>query len=225
MHTQFGVNANPIHLKNVTIKGQAALDSFGGNATDGSIFDNLVVEDYTRVGLPRGTYNNCVFIAAKDAVYKGAGPAVNNKGTYEFNNCKFESEVAGFEINSVHGVPDSVTLRNSSVTVKGDNTFGVSIQSGNKVIIENNNIKTNKFPYKTLAAVIVNGYWEQKKESDVFNLSILGNTITTADGSTGISTKYAGLNAQSYIVKNNILNHSILELKNNDINESNLVQK
>ncbi len=64
-HTQFGVNKNPIHLKDVTITGQAALDSFFGNAADGSIFDNLKVIGYERTQLPRGTYNNAVFEAAE----------------------------------------------------------------------------------------------------------------------------------------------------------------
>ena len=85
MHTQFGINNNPIHLKNITITGQAALDSFAGNAKDGSIFDNLKVIGYERTQLPRGTYNNAVFEAAEG---KG-GVTVNNSGTYEFNNSTF----------------------------------------------------------------------------------------------------------------------------------------
>jgi hypothetical protein len=218
MHTQFGVNKNPIHLKNVTITGQAALDSFGGNATNGSIFDNLQVLDYTRSQLPRGSYNNCVFKAAAPADANGSnGIAVNNSGEYEFNQCSFTSQRGGFEVNSVHGMPDSVILKNSTVDVLGDNSSGVSIQAGKKIVIENNTINTGSFPSNTLAAVIINGYWEKAKPSDVLDVTIRGNTIETKSEAIGISTIYAGIDAPAYMIESNTLINSTLNLKKNDI--------
>ncbi|MBT2709492.1 right-handed parallel beta-helix repeat-containing protein [Pseudomonas sp. ISL-84] len=199
-HTQFGINNNPIHLKNVTITGQAALDSFAGNAPDGSIFDNLKVIGYARSQLPRGTYNNTVFEAAEGQ----GGVAVNNSGVYEFNNSTFTSHRGGFEINQVHGMPDSVTLKNSTIHVLGDNNSGISIKAGKQVIIENNTIKTGLIPNQHLAVIKVGDYWKKDEKYTVSNLIIKGNKLTSKDKeAVGISTIHAGVNAPSYEIEDN----------------------
>lgn len=213
-HTQFGVNLNPIHLKNVTITGRAALDSFAGNTPDGSIFDNLKVIGYERTQLPRGTYNNAVFEAAEGK----AGLAVNNSGTYEFNNSQFTSFRGGFEINQVHGMPDSVTLRNSTINVLSDNSNGVSIQAGKNVIIENNTINTGLFPYKHLAVIKVGDYWKKDENFNVSNLTIKGNILRSKDEEAiGISTIHAGQNAPTYFIEGNNIDNLKLEVKENDV--------
>lgn len=209
-HTQFGINKNPLHLKNISITGQAALDSFAGNVPDGSIFDNLQVISYERTQLPRGTYNNCVFEAAEGK----SGVAVNNSGTYEFNNCSFTSNKGGFEINAVHGVPESVSLKNSTINVLGDNSNGISIQAGKKVLIENNTIQTGLFPYKHLAVIKVGDYWKKDAPTKVLHLTIKGNTLISKDKeAVGISTIHAGKNAPPYQIEDNNLNNLKLELK------------
>lgn len=199
-HTQFGINKNPLHLKNTSITGQAALDSLAGNAIDGSIFDDLQVIDYERTQLPRGTYNNCVFEAAEGKW----GIAVNSTGAYEFNNCSFTSNRGGFEINDVHGIPDSVTLKNSTVNVLGDNSSGVSIQAGKKVLIENNTIQTGFFPNKQLGIIKVGDYWKKDQPSKISSLTIKDNTLISKDKQAiGISTIHAGKNAPPYHIENN----------------------
>jgi hypothetical protein len=217
-HTQFGVNKNPIHLKNVTIEGSAALDSFSGNAPDGSIFDNLKVIGYERTQMPRGTYTNCVFESAADK----SGPAVNNTGTYEFNNCQFTSTKSGFEINNVHGMPDIVALRNSTISVTGDNSSSISIQAGKKVLIENNTMKSNLIPNKHLAVIKVGGYWDKDNKAKMADLKIKGNYIGSNDKDViGISTIHAGSNAPSFHIEGNILENSSLELTPMEINKKN----
>jgi hypothetical protein len=211
--TQFGVNRNPIHLKNVTITGQAALDSFGGNAADGSVYDNLKVIGYERTQLPRGTYNNCTFVAA-DGKY---GPAVNDTGNYVFNHCSFTSNRGGFETNSVHGMPDSVTLKNSTITVLGNNSAGISIQAGKNVILEDNIIETGLFPFKTLSIIQVGDYWKKDLPSNIYKLTVEGNSLISKDkGANAISTIYAGKNSPSYLIKNNKIFNGKLALKKND---------
>lgn len=222
LHSQFGVNANPIHLKNITITGQAALDSFSGNAADGSIFDNLKVIGYERTQLPRGTYNNCVFEAAPEKW----GPAVNNTGTYEFNNCKFTSERGGFEINQVHGMPDSVLLKNSAITVLGDNSSGVSIQAGKYVVIENNEIRTGAIPKNHLALIKVGDYWKKEQSTNVTNLTIKGNTLKSkGKDAIGISTIHAGVDAPSYYIGKNTLFYMELNLMPKDFSGNNKIVK
>ncbi|MEY2192741.1 right-handed parallel beta-helix repeat-containing protein [Neobacillus sp. BF23-41] len=217
-HTQFGVNRNPIHLKNVAIIGQAALDSFGGNAADGSTFDHLKVIGYTRTQLPRGTYKNCEFEAAKG----NNGVAVNNSGHYEFNNCSFTSFKGGFETNKVLGIPDKILLKNSTIKVLGDNSPGVSIQAGKTIVLENNTIETGTFPYKTNAIIQVGDYWKRDNPSIVSNLTITRNTLKSSEkGVISISTVNAGKNAPSYLIENNKIFHGKLELKTNDIKRKN----
>jgi len=225
MHAQFGINRNPIHVKNLNISGQAALDSFSGNATDGSIFDNLVVKDYTRVQLVRGTYNNCVFEAAPVSQYNGWGPDVNNSGYYEFNNCTFKSEGGGLGINSVHGNPDSVIVRNSTFILKGPKA-GLSIAAGKKVVFENNKIFANGFTdSKKVLLSIGNGYWQKNEPSKTGDVTIKGNVIETNIPVIGIQSIYSGLDAKSYRIENNTLYNATLDLKSSDVDENNKLWK
>jgi len=222
MHTQLGVNVNPIRLKNVTITGQAALDSLSGNATDGSIFDNLKVIGYERTQLPRGTYNNCVFEAAPGKL----GPAVNNTGTYEFNHCEFTSDRGGFEINQVHGMPDSVLLKNSAITLLSNNSSGVSIQAGKNIVIENNDIRTGEISNEHLAIIKVGDYWKKKQSSNVANLTIKGNLLKSkSKDAIGISTIHAGVDAPSYYIGYNKLFDMEMNLMPKDLNENNEIVK
>lgn len=226
LHTQFGINANPIHVKNLTITGQAALDSFSGNAKDGSIFDNVKVIGFTRQALPRGTYNNCVFESAANTVYGGF--EINNTGNYEFNNCTFKSPKGGFDINSVHGVPDSVIIKNSKIDVSKDNSSAISVQAGKKVSIEGNAITTGSFNSENvgaMAAIKVGNYWYRTAPTKVFDLSVKGNTITTKAKSYAVSTIHAGTGAPSYSIQNNVLNNSTLNLRPVDNSVGNIVNK
>lgn len=222
MHTQFGINVNPIRIDNLTITGAAAIDSISGNASNGSVFNNVKVIGFTRVNMPRGTFNNCVFEAATDTNYGGF--EINNTGNYEFNNCTFKSTKGGFDINSIHGVPDSVIIKNSKIDVLKDNSAAISVQAGKKVSIVGNTINAGAFPYNTLAAVKVGNYWYRDQLTKVTNLTVDGNVITTKGTSFGISTIHAGKNAPSYSIKNNTLYNGKLDLKANDVNLNNIIR-
>lgn len=218
--SQFGINANPVHVKNVTIEGAAALDSFGGNAADGSTFDNLKVLSYKRVQLPRGTYTNCEFKAA-DGDW---GPAVNGPGTYVFNQCTFEA-ASGLGVNSVHGAPDSVTITNSTIIADKDNVPAVGLTAGKNIDIENNTLTVHNLRSDTLGAqgaIQVGNYWHRQDPETIAKLTMKGNTIN-AKGvlAFGISTKYAGSGSSGYDIENNILNNAKLALRANDTNVNN----
>ncbi|WNQ12693.1 right-handed parallel beta-helix repeat-containing protein [Paenibacillus aurantius] len=211
-NTPLTININPLKLTNVTIKGQAAFDSLSGNAADGSVFDRLSITDFTRTQLPRGTYNDCIFDAALGQV----GAAVNNTGSYEFNRCTFTAAKNPLEINSYHGMPDSVSVKGSTINVTGDNSMALSLQAGRKILIENNRVNAGNYPYETLAAVQVNGYWDRTKPNKIGQLTIKGNTIQTKGKAVGISTIYAGTGAPAFTLENNTLIGSIGKFKGND---------
>ena len=130
----------------------------------------------------------------------------------------FTSHKGGFEINQVHGMPDSVTLKNSTINVLGDNSSGVSIQAGKKVVIEDNTINTGLFPYKHLAVIKVGDYWKKDEESNVSNLIIKGNTLHSKDKeAVGISTVHAGINKPDYQIEDNQLGNLKLELEAKEV--------
>ncbi len=146
----------------------------------------------------------------------------HNSGTYEFNNSTFTSHRGGFEINQVHGMPDSVILRESTINVLGDNSSGVSIQAGKNVFIGNNTINTGLFPYKHLAVIKVGDYWKKDEEYTVSNLLIKGNTLNSkSKEATGISTIHAGVDAPAYQIEDNKLGKLKLNLTTKDINRKN----
>ncbi|WP_078428895.1 right-handed parallel beta-helix repeat-containing protein [Alkalihalobacterium alkalinitrilicum] len=215
MHTPFGINKNPIHLKNITITGEAALDSLSGNASDGSVFENIKVVGYNRTQLPRGTYKNCKFSATEnDTIYGSV--AVNNSGEYIFDNCVFESRHGGFSINSVHGIPDHVAITNSEFNALGD-THAITITSAKKVELENNNINAHHMERLDLEILRVGSYWTKDEPYEVKDLTIRKNTIRSNLENKGISTIYSGENAPPYIIEGNVLYNATLDLKENDL--------
>ncbi|WP_209122922.1 right-handed parallel beta-helix repeat-containing protein [Alkalihalobacillus sp. BA299] len=223
LHTPFGINNNPLHLKNVTITGEAALDSFSGNASNGSIFENLEVIGYNRSQLPRGTYKDCKFIATENETVYGS-VAVNNSGEYIFDNCVFESRHGGFSINSFHGIPDHVAITNSEFNALGD-THAITITSANKVQLEKNNINANHMERSDLEVLRVGSYWTKDEPYEVKDLTIRKNTIRSNLENKGISTIYSGKNAPPYIIEDNVLYNATLDLKENDLNTEANTQK
>lgn len=217
LHSQFGINANPLHLEDITITGASALDSFSGNATDGSAFNNLKVVGYTRVQLVRGTYTNCVFEAAPGAW----GPYINKSGNYVFENCSFKSEHGGLGINSVGGDPDLVLVKNSSFELTGPRA-AMTITAGKKVVFEKNTIKANGFTdINKVLWSIGNGYWKRSEPTLVGDVTLKENVIESNLPVKGIQTIYAGLGAPAYILEDNVLYNGTLELRYNDLNNGN----
>lgn len=223
-HAQFGINKNPLHLKNIHISGQVALDSFAGNAADGSIFDNLTVKDAARVQLVRGTYNNCHFESAPSWQGIAWGFEVQNTGNYEFNNCTFVSEGGGFGVSNVHGNPDSVIVRNSTIKTTGERA-GMTITAGKNVVFENNTFEAYGFKDKNKVLFSIgNGYWYKNEPTKVGNVTFKGNTIKTNIPVIGIQTIYPGTGSNGYTIENNTLYTARLDLGNNDKNTGNLTK-
>lgn len=206
--SQLGINKNPLHLKNITIEGQAALDSFAGNATDGSIFDNLKVMDYKRVQMVKGTYNDCVFRAAPGV----NGPDINNAGTYVFNGCTFESDAGGLGINNIHGLPDSVTMNDSTFKLHGTNV-GINISAAQEVIFTNNSIEISGISNPKRRIVSVDGPLQ--------DFQFTGNTVSSDVQAIGLSTVQAGADAPAYVITGNVFENLTLELRPNDIQSHN----
>ncbi|TLS35764.1 right-handed parallel beta-helix repeat-containing protein [Pseudalkalibacillus caeni] len=182
----------PVHLKNITIIGQPAFRAISGGVEGGSIFENLKITGYnpeTGLDLPRGTYNNCEFVAAKGGK---DGPKINLAGKYEFNNCSFKNYAIGLHIGHKDAI---VTIENSDFQVMGD-AVGISAQAANKVEIVNNFITANGLTRKDIPLIKVNNYWQKERNYDVAEVLIKENTIiSNLDEAIGISTIYSGINA------------------------------
>ncbi|MDE5413806.1 right-handed parallel beta-helix repeat-containing protein [Alkalihalobacterium chitinilyticum] len=141
-----------------------------------------------------------------------------------FENCIFESRHGGFSINSVHGIPDQVTITNSEFNALGD-THAITITSANKVLLENNHINADHMERSELAILRVGSYWTKNEPYEVKELTIRKNTIRSNIENKGISTIYSGKNAPPYTIEDNRLYNVILELKENDLSTDTYSQK
>ncbi|MDR6878650.1 right-handed parallel beta-helix repeat-containing protein [Bacillus sp. 3255] len=208
---------NPVHLTNITINGAPSLRSVSGGQVEGNIFDNLIVNDYNStygLDLPPGTYNNCVFSGPNDG--GKAVPRVGQTGKYVFNKCSF----TGYGGIQAGNTALDLMVSNSTFRTTG-NSAAISVDSANKVNIENNVIVAEGITSDKTEIIKMNDYWQRDKPYDILSATIKGNTITSNTQAIGISTIYSGIGAPAFNISNNTLNMVKYELKANDINANN----
>ncbi|WP_419872319.1 right-handed parallel beta-helix repeat-containing protein [Candidatus Pristimantibacillus sp. PTI5] len=212
----------PIHLKNVTIKGESKLRAISGGAAEGSIFDNLKVVGFNTdygLSLPPGTYNKCVF---EGAAGSGKFGSINLSlaGKYVFDGCSFQSpETLQTLLLGDHPKLD-LTVKNSTFKLLG-NAQAISVQSAQNVLVENNQITAEKLTSDKTEIIRINDYWKRNEKHDVLKAVIRGNTIRTNIAAIGIATLYAGTGAPAYLIENNTLYTAKLLQKKNDTMKSN----
>ncbi|SFJ76530.1 MULTISPECIES: right-handed parallel beta-helix repeat-containing protein [unclassified Bacillus (in: firmicutes)] len=197
---------NPVHVSNVTINGGRV----GGQAPDGSTFDNLKVLNHPGTSFVRGTYNNCMFESSPTAT---GGTHVDYNGTYIFQNCTFKAAKGTFNVGNKDA---NVTIQNSRFDINGDTTV-LNIPMGKQINVVNNTITSGLLPGMNKAVIKVGDYWNKDKPFQGQQANITGNTITTGAAVEGISTIYGGVNAPAYRVQNNILHKAFLKVKPKDI--------
>jgi hypothetical protein len=211
------VNKQPVHLTDITIVGESLLRSLRGDALDGSIFDNLKITGYSKLGLdfPRGTYNNCVIEAAAG----GSGaPAISQPGKYEFNGCSFKNSGRGLVISNTEA---DVAIKNSSFEALGNETV-LYVQKAKKISIQNNTINANHLVTTSRGIIKINEYGAASKPAGVLDAVIKNNTIISNVAAKGISTVDAGTGAPPYTIENNILHNAVLELRSSDVINNNI---
>ncbi|MCA0755118.1 right-handed parallel beta-helix repeat-containing protein [Paenibacillus sp. N4] len=211
----------PIHIKNLTITGEATLRSFSGTSAQGSIFDNLKIIGYNTtfgLSLPPGTYNKCVFEGAEGGKHGLVSAA--SAGKYVFDGCTFKapSSLNAFFLGE-HPKLD-LTIKNSKFELLG-NTQAISIQSAQSVVLENNTVTAGKLTNTGVELIRLNDYWKRNEKHDIFKAVIRGNTITANIAAVGITTVNAGTGAPAYTVENNTLYKAKLTLKSNDASKNN----
>ncbi|NJJ40666.1 S-layer homology domain-containing protein [Paenibacillus apii] len=220
----FALSGEAIDVSNVTITGEAALASFNGSPKPGSTFENIKVLGFNSaqgMTLPQGTYTSSVFKAADGSRF--GSPIVAN-GVYSFDNCTFTSNTTGNTALIASHANLDLKITNSKFNVNGD-ASAITVETANRVVLENNTVTAMKLARTSVELIKINDYWKRNDPADVFNVSIIGNTVSSNIAAIGISTIYAGVNAPPYTVKNNILNKAILALKSNDVQSGNILNK
>ncbi|UVI31511.1 right-handed parallel beta-helix repeat-containing protein [Paenibacillus spongiae] len=207
----------PVRLSNVTIHGETKLNTIVGGVEDGSIFDNLQLLGHSGAGLPRGTYNNCVFESAQGNKRE---LVATSAGNYVFNGCKIKSDLTGLYLDNK---ASNFTVKDSTFEITG-NSPAISVQAAKKVDLQNNSITANNLTQLTVPMIKLNDYWKRTERHDILAAAISGNQITTNIAAIGISTIYAGVGAPPYTVTNNSLKKAKLELKKNDVAAKNTLQ-
>jgi hypothetical protein len=136
------INNKPIHMSNVTIKGESTLRNITGNVAEGSVFDNLIVKEYNSIygiDLPPGSYNNCFFESAET----GSGMiTLNDPGKYIFKNCTFNTNEIGLIVNNELA---DLLIENSTFNLKSAGE-AITVKAASKVEINRNKFKAKKFP-------------------------------------------------------------------------------
>lgn len=203
---------NPVHLKNVTINGSLSLSTMFSNNVDGNIFENFKSYNHRGYDFAGGTYTNCII--ESDAYAIGN---VNDAGTYVFDSCTFKGS-GPLQINNTNA---NVTIKNSIFNAVGDKELLV-MDMANKVDILNNTFNANNLPFFYQSVVRLNSYFTKDNPFDVLESTIIGNTINSTHGITGLSTEYAGVGAPPYTIQNNTTVRAKFKLKSNDIQSGNI---
>jgi hypothetical protein len=218
-NTEMYVGNQPVHLKDITIKGKTGLRNITGNGSDKSIYDNIKVEGYNvyyGMALPAGTYNNCLFESNES---ESNALQINRVGKYVFNQCTFKNYNRTMVIDNLFGAPD-VTITHS--------TFHLSQSAKNAVIYatgaNNLNLLNNVFNAKQLTSTsvpIIKIGSSKDKPAQVLGAAIKGNVIYTNLATAGIDTFDGGTGAPPYDIENNNLYNAKLRLTPKDINTNN----
>jgi hypothetical protein len=218
---RFLVDNQPLHVTNLTITGKSTLAGLGGNAPDGSTFDNLKILAYGGgIALPRGIYNNCLFEAAAE---NDAPPSISGiGGTWVFDGCTIKTKKNA--ALSIDNPSATVTVKNSMLDVAGalfGNQAVILAKKAGQINVLDNSLSALDLTLNYIAALKINIMGGATSPATVMGATIKGNTITTNIQAKGISTLDAGIGAPVYNIQENILYHAKLDLKADDININN----
>lgn len=213
----------PVYVKNLTIKGPSNGKVLGGNAANGSIFDNLQIIGYNSqkgFSFPRGTYNNCVIQASTENtnIY---GPGISNSGKFEFHNCSFQTTRSAL---IVHNVDADVTIDNSNFEILNPTGYSlgfIDVQKAKHVSLTNSIFHAEKNTDKGYNLIRIGVAGWQSGPVNVGSVVINGNTFYASVPANGINTLDGGVDAEPYDIRNNTLNGTVMKLREKDMNLNN----
>ncbi|MBS4197599.1 right-handed parallel beta-helix repeat-containing protein [Lederbergia citri] len=202
------VYGKQIHLKDVTLTGSNVLSGDGNNA---SIYDNVKFNNTVEMNLALGTYKDCYSI---NGLF-----SLNVAGKIVLENCKFEDTTfytynteteaafyhSTFENEKIEG-PIILALEAKKVNVLY-NKFNVNLAEDPNSIIQIGRDASEHDPTK------------------VFNSTIKGNTFISKQSLIGIDTINGGIGSFPYLIEDNTLTNVKLNLKENDVNRNNRINK
>ncbi|NOV00209.1 right-handed parallel beta-helix repeat-containing protein [Paenibacillus planticolens] len=220
--TSLNVGDRPVQLSNITIQGVTKLSTLGGKGTDQNVYNNLRIEDYNAyngTSLPAGTYNNCQFSSATNEL---VGLAINQTGTYAFNNCSFHALGKIFTIYSLFGEAD-ITISNSNFNISKDVGYAAAlyVQGAKQLSILNSTLTANNLTLNNTPYIKIGSLGGSTKPTEVNSFTFKNNSITTSKALYGIDSMDAGTGAPAYTISNNIFNIALLKLKTNDLKQNN----
>jgi hypothetical protein len=219
--TTLSIDEQPVHLKDISITGESTLRNLIGEVADGSIFENLRVIGYNStygLDMPRGTYNNCVFEAAKGGT---AALGISKSGNYIFNNCSFKGNKA---ILTVANPEANLTLKDSKFESTEKRGYGIAliyVEKANKISIVNNIVDTRRNSDEDFHLIKLGKLGGKASLSEVYSAAVKGNTLYSNFNVAGISTIDAGKDSPAYHIEDNILYNAKLQLKSHDIDFNN----
>jgi len=211
-----GVWNNPLEFNNVSMDYYSAFDNDSMNkAPKGIIFNNFTTQGVHIGSLMPATYNTCNFVMDG---YMNSTLVMDRAGLYEFNECQFSgSKFLGMKVNSI---ATELMMKNSTIDVPTNN-IALTIDKAKKVHLEGNTIKSAVVAGEQKSVVMIGTDWTNTNPSGIAAAVIKNNTITGLSNVNGITTIFAGKDAPSYRIENNVLHNAVLNLKTNDTNINN----
>jgi len=202
------VYGKPIHLADISLKGNNVLSGDGNSA---SVYENIKFNHTVEMNLALGTYKDC---SAINGLF-----SLNVAGKIVMENCKFEDTTfytynteteaafyhSTFENEKIEG-PIILALEAKKVNVLY-NKFNVNFAEEPSPIIQIGRDASEHDPTK------------------IFNSTIKGNIFNSKQSLIGIDTINGGVGSSPYFIEDNTLNNMKLNLKENDVNRNNRINK
>ncbi|MGV3464372.1 MAG: right-handed parallel beta-helix repeat-containing protein [Heyndrickxia sp.] len=205
-----GINlyGEPINLRNIKLDGN---NSIYGNGNENNIYEYVSFTNTPDSSIAAGSYKYC---SATNAKFE-----LNVPGKTIYNHCKFFNTTI-----YTYNMKTEAIIKNSAFNFDKDITNNVILAMQTKNIEVINNIFNDVTKTSTNHSVIQIGRdaWANKP-TNVLSATIIGNTITANVKRKGIDTLNGGIDAPPYVVKNNKLTNTTLNLKPTDINENNKI--
>jgi parallel beta-helix repeat protein len=200
----------PIYMNNITLKGKL---HFSGDGNSGNVYDRITFDKTSEINLAPGTYNECSTNEAQ--------MALSTTGKIKLNKCIFKNTIF-----YTYNQRTSATIQKS--TLNNDKSITgpvlVALEAKNIKVINNMfKIKSSKMEEK--AIIQIGRDASEHDSTKVHGATIKGNKITSNIKRIGIDTINGGIGAPSYLIQDNFLENTSINLNRKDINLKNKIIK
>ncbi|WP_160726045.1 right-handed parallel beta-helix repeat-containing protein [Bacillus sp. USDA818B3_A] len=204
------VYGEPIQLESITLKGN---NEISGDGNSKNVYKGFTFINTPEMNLIPGEFTEC---STNEGTFELGFP-----GKINFTKCKFKNTIL-YTYNS----KTDVTIKNSSF----ENDKGFNGPSVLAMEAKNVNVLDNTFNVKTVEKdespiIQIGRDASEQGKTKVYGATIKGNKLISNIKRIGIDSINGGMGAPAYLVENNKLYNTSLNLVSKDINLNNKIYK